>query len=64
MADPTSEVSPWPCDDYYAPLTCFTVPKGRKVPCEGCETAFPDGAQVQVMYRDNPPVLPAEVPDE
>lgn len=42
----------WPCDDYYPPLTCWTVPLGRKVACEGCRTAFPNGAEVQVMYRE------------
>lgn len=41
-----AETARWPCDDYKPPLTCFTTPMPRHVPCEGCKTAFPDGPAV------------------
>lgn len=42
----------WPCDDYKAPLTCYTVPKGPKhLTCGGCREAFPNGPEVQRLYR-------------
>lgn len=51
----------WPCDDYKAPLTCYTVPNGPKhLTCGGCREAFPSGPEVQRLYR-----LPeAEVTEE
>lgn len=40
----------WPCDNYLAPLTCWTTPKGKTLPCEGCRAAFPNGPEVQALY--------------
>lgn len=43
----------WPCDDYRAPLTCWTVPSGRKtLVCQGCREAFPNGAEIQALFRE------------
>lgn len=54
----------WPCDDYEAPLTCWTTPKPKTLICEGCRTAFPNGPDVQTSIVARERAAKAEAWDE